>query len=434
MKKKGFYLFDLKSQRIICSDSVTFDETTFPLAELNYNARMIAFDESGLFPSEDMISSVPIFEEIVDEVRQMNPIATTTPNAVNLEEILSMQKRASLLLPDLKTSSEVDLDDSELSEAETEIDEDSQLDVEYVFADDEEVVPPPVCSKSGRPIKPLQRYIEAYVCDCESCAFYHAYANLATSVPKQQRASARLQQIPYSMIRKDPELWKIWYPFLKAEVDGFYVDNRVRWAKAPSGVDVLPSMLLCHNKLENGQIVRLKARAVVVGSRSQKGVHYTETFSPTVDPTHVKIVAALAAVDNLEFAAFDATQAYLSAQPEATIYVRPPPGFEHPHDKSLVWILHSSQYGLPSSSRDFYLLTARSLTRQGFVKVAHDGTVWIRREGDKFIIALIYVDDSCLCTNKRSMTDEVVKQFAQDGINLEPGKFLDHDGATLKYV
>ena len=193
-------------------------------------------------------------------------------------------------------------------------------------------------------------------------------------------------------------------------------------------------MLLLNEKIENGQVVRLKARAVVIGSQSRKGVHYSQTFSPTVDPTITKLMTALAAVEDLEIRAYDAKQAYLSAQPEAAVYVRPPPGFEHPDDPSMVWELHSSQYGLPSSSRDFWLLTCRSMTRQGFIKVAHDGTVWIKRVNEKFLVVCTHVDDDFMVGNSSAMFDEVVRECAKDGINFETAHELNTDGSTMKYV
>ena len=228
--RKGHYLLDTKSNRIVCSDSVRFDDTLFPLADAEFEYRMREFAENGLFPNQQMINEIPVIAEIVDEVRLQNPDVTVDPKGIIPASSTFMRNQTTLMLPELdvkhsvKGLDEPSLDDSVLSEAATEQQEDDdELEQEWVFGEEEHVMPQPKISPQptqkfsqyGRPYVANPKYAQLChfdaTCKCDSCAFTRCYAFLANSKGKQMRSTARLRQVPYSAARSDPELWKKWF-------------------------------------------------------------------------------------------------------------------------------------------------------------------------------------------------------------------------------
>jgi hypothetical protein len=102
-----------------------------------------------------------------------------------------------------------------------------------------------------------------------------------------------------------------------------------------------------HN--QDGSIECFKARLVAKGYSQHPGLDYNESFAPTFRPATLRIIMALAAVEDLELRFVDITSAFTNGDLDEEIYMKQPEGFHigSPHQ---VCRFRKSLYGLKQSA------------------------------------------------------------------------------------
>jgi len=103
----------------------------------------------------------------------------------------------------------------------------------------------------------------------------------------------------------------------------------------------------------DGSIRRYKARLVVQGFSQTEGIDYFETFAPVVSITTIRMMLALAAVNQWKLDQMDVETAFLNSTVEEDIYVRQAPGFIVEGKEGLVYKLKRSLYGLKQAPRNW---------------------------------------------------------------------------------
>ena len=174
----------------------------------------------------------------------------------------------------------------------------------------------------------------------------------------------------------------------------------------PPGANVIPTHVVFDLKYhKDGSIARYKARVVAGGDRQVEGVDFAEVFAPTVRMTSLRVFASV--VCSLGGAAhqFDVVTAFLNADVEEEVYVRPLPVFppaegqeEHADPLPTPGMVHrllKSLYGLRQSPRNWYFLVTRVMAQLGFKQSEVDPGVYCRFDdkGQLFMLLVIYVDD-----------------------------------------
>ena len=129
-----------------------------------------------------------------------------------------------------------------------------------------------------------------------------------------------------------------------------------------------------HN--QDGSIERFKARLVAKGYSQHPGLDYNESFAPTFRPATLRIIMALAAVEDLELRSVDITSAFTNGDLDEEIYMKQPEGF-HIGSSSQVCRLRKSLYGLKQSARQWNKKLHSVLTELGFSRIESDRSVYI---------------------------------------------------------
>jgi len=159
---------------------------------------------------------------------------------------------------------------------------------------------------------------------------------------------------------------------------------------------------------EDGHVVRNKARLVAQGFSQKEGIDYGETFAPVARLEAIRILLAFAASRGYKLYQMDVKSAFLNGFIEEEVYVKQPPGFEHPNFPDRVFKLQKALYGLKQAPRAWYARLKTFLLKNGFKMGSVDKTLFLLRQGNDTLIVQIYVDDIIFGGSSHAL----VKKFA----------------------
>lgn len=138
-----------------------------------------------------------------------------------------------------------------------------------------------------------------------------------------------------------------WRKAMEIEYDSLIKNKTWTLVDRPSNRPIISSKWLFRRKYKsNGSIERFKARFVARGFSQTEGVDYYETFSPVLKMTSLRLLLALATINNYYVHQMDVTTAFLHGELHEEIYITQPSGFINPETASKVCLLHKSLYGL----------------------------------------------------------------------------------------
>ena len=140
-----------------------------------------------------------------------------------------------------------------------------------------------------------------------------------------------------------------------------------------------------------GKVARYRARFVARGFTQRAGSDYTETFSSVVKWATIRMVAALAAVNDWEIHVVDVKTAFLRAPLEEEVYLRQPPELSDGTDRVLR--LRQALYGLKQSPRAWEQELGKFLVGQGFKRCVSDRALYVKAVPGGVVIVPVYVDD-----------------------------------------
>lgn len=127
---------------------------------------------------------------------------------------------------------------------------------------------------------------------------------------------------------------------------------------------------------------------------SQKyGEDYTETFSPVVRHSTLRLVLVIVVARRMKRMQLDVKTAFLNSDLDEEIYLEPAEGYQC--DDGHVWRLRKALYGLKQASRSWYDNLRVFLESQGFYQGEADYCLFSKGsvDGDDLMIVLVYVDD-----------------------------------------
>lgn len=155
-----------------------------------------------------------------------------------------------------------------------------------------------------------------------------------------------------------------------------------------------------------------------------EGVDYHETFAPVAKLVTVRTLLAVAVKKEWAIHQLDVNNTFLHGDLNEEIYMKIPQGFCRNED-TRVCKLKKSIYGLKQASRNCYQKFTITLTEFGFKQAKADHSLFIYKNGEKYVTALIYVDDVILAGNDMGRIQQT-KDFLDKSFSIK-------DLRALKY-
>ncbi|CAH9116494.1 unnamed protein product [Cuscuta europaea] len=165
--------------------------------------------------------------------------------------------------------------------------------------------------------------------------------------------------------------------------------------------------------LPDGSVDRYKARLVAQGFNQQAGIDFTETFSPVVKLTTVRIVLTLAVSFGWPIRQLDVKNAFLHGHLTEEVYMHQPPGFVHPQFPHQLCRLHKAIYGLKQTPRAWFHRFSNFLLSHGFACSRSDNSLFMFRRQSDIIYLLLYVDDIIVTGNSSKLVSHFLSLLAK---------------------
>jgi hypothetical protein len=158
-------------------------------------------------------------------------------------------------------------------------------------------------------------------------------------------------------------------------------------------------------------VKRFKARLVAKGFDQRSGMDYTDTFSPVIKPSTIRIILALAVHFDWSIRQLDVSNAFLQGYLNEEVYMELPPRFIDKRHPNLVCRLHKAIYGLKQAPCAWFTRLSNFLLELGFKGSLVDTSLFIYVSGLIKIYILVYVDDIIITGTHPHAIHNIVTQL-----------------------
>ena len=141
----------------------------------------------------------------------------------------------------------------------------------------------------------------------------------------------------------------------------------------------------------------------------REGIDYDETFAPVAKVTTFRLMLALSKVLDLKIHQLDVDSAFLYADLDEDMYVKPPPGMNIKPGYCLK--LLKSLYGLKQAPRNWNKNIVDHIKSMGFKQCVLDNCLFVKTEGQETYLISLYVDDILIAGSDLAEIERIKKEF-----------------------
>ncbi|GKA31838.1 zinc finger, CCHC-type containing protein [Tanacetum coccineum] len=155
-----------------------------------------------------------------------------------------------------------------------------------------------------------------------------------------------------AMQSRDAAFWK---EAIDDEIGSIMENNTWVLSDLPHGCKPLGCKWIFKRKMKvNGTIDKFKARLVIQGFRQKERIDYFDTYAPVARITTIRLLLALAAINNLVIHQMDVKTTFLNSDLDEEVYIKQLEGFVMPGNEHKVCKLVKSLYGLKQAPKQIW--------------------------------------------------------------------------------
>ncbi|GKD12666.1 zinc finger, CCHC-type containing protein [Tanacetum coccineum] len=146
-----------------------------------------------------------------------------------------------------------------------------------------------------------------------------------------------------------------WKEAINDEMDYIMGNNTWVLADLPPGCKPLGCKWIFKRKLKvDGTVENFKARLVIQGFKQKSGIDYFDTYAPVARINTIRLLIAMALINNLIIHQMDVETAFLNGDLEEEVYMNQPQGFIMLGNENKVCKLIKSLYGLKQAPKQWH--------------------------------------------------------------------------------
>ena len=154
-----------------------------------------------------------------------------------------------------------------------------------------------------------------------------------------------------------------------------------------------------------------KAHLVAKGFSKVEGLDYDQVFSPIVQFESVHLILAMAALEGWVLTGLSIRNAYLYGKLDEEIYMEQPEGFIVPGKENIVLHLRHALYELKQAGLAWWQALKQSMEKLRFTSLSSDAGLFLFRNRNSFVIAIIYVNDVIFCGPLPALVNHLKEEF-----------------------
>ncbi|KAH9765249.1 hypothetical protein KPL70_001801 [Citrus sinensis] len=226
-----------------------------------------------------------------------------------------------------------------------------------------------------------------------------------------------LNKVPLLLnIEKDPKTFSeamssrdasFWREAVNDEIDSIISNQTWVLVDLPPGSKPISSKWVFRRKYNSdGSLQTFKARLVAKGFKQRNDIDYFDTYAPVARLTSIRVLFAIASLNNLYVHQMDVKTAFLNGDLDEEIYMEQPEGFILPGNEKKVCKLVKSLYGLKQAPKQWHEKFDSVILSHDFKHNNADKCVYFKFTNDIGVIICLYVDDLLIFgTNMQGVDD-----------------------------
>lgn len=209
-----------------------------------------------------------------------------------------------------------------------------------------------------------------------------------------------------------------WLAAVQDELQSFEKNSAWELVDAPKDGTIVQCKWVLRKKYDSENNIRYRARLVAKGFTQKHGIDYTETFSPVVRHTTLRLLFALSVKLGLDVNHLDVKTAFLNGDLEETIYMRMPECYNSDSSVCKVLKLKKAIYGLKQASRAWNKKVDNCLISNGYQRSKIEPCMYIKNINKCKTIVTVYVDDFFIFSNDKIETKNL-KQILSNKFSIK---------------
>ena len=170
----------------------------------------------------------------------------------------------------------------------------------------------------------------------------------------------------YKKTMTSPEA-PFWKEAINSEVESILQNYMWELVDIPPGNKQIGYKWIFKRKLKvDGSIDKYKARLVAKGYRKKEGLDYFDTYFPVSRITSIRMLIAIASLNNMEIHHMDVKTAFLNGELHEEIYMEQQEGFVVQSQENKVCKLVKSLYGLKQTPKQWHEKFDHTMLSLGF--------------------------------------------------------------------